>query len=118
MSSLERDDYMRFSYALIARDVRRLTAHLYSANLDESLRMQIGAALDQLECRVRSTLMYDPTTGVLIQDQDNYLDGRPVTTTVDWGAGFATLVHCPHPEDGTSGDGAEELSEEVWPDAL
>jgi hypothetical protein len=56
-----------------------------------------------------------PVTGVLIQDPDVYSDGRPVTTTIDWVHGFATLVHCPDPADSTSDAKAEDLSEERWP---
>jgi hypothetical protein len=58
---------------------------------------------------------HDPASGVLIRDQDVYSDGRPVTTTIDWGNGFATLAHSPDPKDETGG-GAEELSEERWPE--
>jgi hypothetical protein len=34
---------------------------------------------------------------------------------IDWGDGFATLVHCPDLADGTSGGEADELAEERWP---
>lgn len=57
----------------------------------------------------------DPDGGVLVSDQGRYSDGRPVTTAIDWGGGFATLVHCPDPRDETSGE-AGELAEELWPD--
>ena len=56
---------------------------------------------------------HDPSSGVLIQDQRVYADGRPVTT-ITWGGGYARLVHSPDPND-ESGGAAEELSEEVWP---
>jgi hypothetical protein len=61
------------------------------------------------------TLLHDPVTNTLIQDQNVYSDGCPVTRTIDYGDGFATLVHCPDPADGSSGSEAEELSEELWP---
>jgi hypothetical protein len=57
---------------------------------------------------------HDPASGVLIREQAVYSDGRPVTSTIDWGDGYATLVHCPDPKDETGGE-AKELAEEVWP---
>ncbi len=71
-------------------------------------------ALDQLETRVWLMAFHDPASGSLIKDENVYCDGRPVTTTIGWGGGFATLVHSPDPNDET-GVAAEELSEEVWP---
>jgi hypothetical protein len=108
-------DDRKHKYALLSRDIRRLTAKIRRANIDDETRERIDAALEQLEARVWVALLHDPTRDVLIQDQDVYSDGRPVTTTTDWGDGFATLVHCPDPADGTSGSNADQLSEELWP---
>jgi serine/threonine protein kinase len=55
---------------------------------------------------------HDPGSNELIQDQDRYSDGRPVTTTISWGGGYATIVHSADPNDET---GAEELAEAHWP---
>ena len=109
------EDHQKFGYALLSRDIRRLTALIHRTEIDGDTRAMIDAALEQLEARVWVTFFHDPVTNVLIQDQGVYSDGRPVTTTVDWGDGFATLVHCPDPADGTSGSKADELSEELWP---
>jgi hypothetical protein len=111
----EAEDHRKFDYALVARDIRRLTALIHRADIDDETRDLLDAALEQLEARVWLTSFHDPVRDVLIQDQDTYSDGRPVTTTIDCGSGVATLVHCPDPADGTSRTGAEELSEERWP---
>jgi len=111
------EDHRKFSYALVARDVRRLTASIHQADIDDQSLVAMGAALDQLEARaVWAMLLYEPANGVLIQDPNAYSDGRPVTTTIDWGDGFATSVHVPDPADGNRDAEAEDLSEERWPD--
>jgi hypothetical protein len=108
-------DHKKFDYALVTRDIRRLTALIHRADIDSGTRAMIDAALEQLEARVWVTLLHDPVTNTLINNQDEYSDGRPVTTTIGWGDGFATLVHRADPADGTSGSEAEELSDELWP---
>jgi hypothetical protein len=113
--SSEAEDHRKFSHALVSRDIRRLTALIYRADIDDETRAMIDPALEQLEARVWATLLHDPVTNTLINNQDEYSDSRPVTTTIGWGDGSATLVHCPDPADGTSGSEAEELSEELWP---
>ncbi len=107
-------DDRKHKYALLSRDIRRLTAKIRRANVDDETREMIDSALDQLETRVWLLAFHDPTTGGLIENEDVYSDGRPVTTTISWGDGYATLVHCPDPNDGT-GAAAQELSEELWP---
>lgn len=114
VSSYTNEDHRKFVYALIARDIRRLTAKVHRANVDDDTRQMIDAALDQLETRAWLLAFHDRASGDLIPDQDFYSDGRPVTTTISWGDGYATLVHSPDPNDETGG-AAEELSEEVWP---
>jgi hypothetical protein len=109
------EDQQKFGYALVSRDIRRLTALTDRAEIDGDTRAMIDAALEQLEARVWLTFFHDPIANVLIHDQDRYSDGRLVTTTIDYGDGFATLVHCPDPADGTSGSKEDELSEEAWP---
>ncbi len=109
------DDHRKFNYGLVARDLRRLTALIHGADIGGGTRAMIDAALEQLEARVWVALLHDPTSDVLMQNQDVYSDGRPVTTTIDYGNGFATLVHCPDPADGTSGSQPDELSEDLWP---
>jgi hypothetical protein len=80
---------------LLARDIRRLTAKIHRANPDDHIRQMIDAAPDQLEARVWVMAFDDPATDSLIQDQDRYADSRPVTTTISWGNGYATLVQQP-----------------------
>jgi hypothetical protein len=89
-----------------------LAAKVHRTNIDDDTREMIDSALDQLESRVWLLAFHDPATSTLIQDQDRYDDGRPVTTMIDWGQGYATLVHSPDPNDETA---AEELCEERWP---
>ena len=96
MSSYTGEDHRKFVYALIARDIRRLAAKVHRANMDDD-RNEIAAALEQLESRVWLFAFTDPT-GALINEEDVYSDGRPVTTTIDWGDGYATLVHMPRSE--------------------
>jgi hypothetical protein len=108
------EDHRKYTYALLSRDIRRVTAMIHRADIDDDTRKMIDAALDQLETRVWVMAFHDPAAGSLIKDQNVYSDGRPVTTAIDWGGGFATLVHSPDP-DGETDVAAEELSEEVWP---
>jgi hypothetical protein len=114
MSPDTEEDDRKHNYALLAREIRRLTAKVVRADIDDDTRAMIEAALDQLEARLWLMWLYDPVRKVLIKDQDRYSDGRPVTTTITWGEGYATLVHSPDPTDET-GSGAAELAEEVWP---
>jgi hypothetical protein len=115
VTSYTADEHRKFTYALLSPDIRRLTALIHRTEIDGDTRAMIDTALEHLEARVWVTLLHDPVTNTLIQDQDAYSDGRPVTTTIDYGDGFATLVHCADPADGTSGSKADELSEELWP---
>jgi hypothetical protein len=114
MNAYNAEDSRKHNYALLARDIRRLTAKIHRADIDGDTREMIDSALDRLETRVWLMSFHDPLSGFLIQDQDVYSDGRPVTATISWGDGYAALVHCPDPNDET-GVAAEELSEEVWP---
>lgn len=114
MRSYNCEDHKKFVYALCARDIRRLAAMVDRASLDVNARSEIDCALEQLEARLFLFWFADDATGRFVGDVDRYSDGRPVMTTINWGHGFATLVHCPDPKDGTSGK-TEELSEEVWP---
>lgn len=114
MRSYNCDDHKKFMYALCARDIRRLAAMVDRANLDADIRVEMDSALEQLEARLFLFAFADDATGTLVGDVDRYSDGRPVTTTIDWGGAFATLVHSPHPNDETGGE-AEELAEEFWP---
>ncbi len=50
--------------------------------MDVDDRNEIAAALEQLESRVWLFAFAD-ATGALINDQNVYSDGRPVTTTID-----------------------------------
>ena len=114
MNAYNAEDQRKQNYALLARDIRRLTAKIHRADIDDDTLEMIDSALDQLEARVWLMSFHDHVSGGLIRDQDVYSDGRPVTTTISWVEGYATLVHCPDPNDETGG-AAEELSEEVWP---
>lgn len=115
MNAHNAEDHLKFLYALVARDIRRLTAKIHRADIDDDTREAINAALEQLEARVWTMSFHDLVTGNLILNENVYSDGRLVTTTVSWGEGYATLVQSPDPNDQT-GPAAEELSEEVWPE--
>lgn len=108
------DDYRKFGYALVARDVRRLAALLHQTDIDDGTKDSVDTALSHVEMRVWATLLCDPISGDLIQPEDTYSDGRRVTTTIDWGQGFFTLVNSPDPDE-DSVDCAIELIEERWP---
>ncbi len=111
------EDHKKYTYALLARDIRSMTANMHRANIDDDTRQMIGTALEQLEARVWLMSFHDPVTGTLIQYQDRYADGRPVTTTISWGDGYATLVHPLDALDNReSATGTEELAEEIWPE--
>jgi hypothetical protein len=112
MNACNAEDHRKHNYALLARDIRRLTAKIHRADIDDATREMIDAAPDQLETRAWAMSFHDPATGSLIKDDGVYSDGRPVTTTIHWGEVCATLVHSPDPNDETA---AEELSEERWP---
>lgn len=43
-----------------------------------------------------------------------YSDGRPVTTRIEWGESYATLVHLPDPLDERTHTDPQELAEEFW----
>ena len=115
MNELNAVDETKYNYALLARDIRRLAALIHRTDIHGPAREPIDHALEKLESRTWLISFVNPASGALVHDQDVYSDGRPVTTAIDWGGGFATLVHCPDPRDETSGD-AEELAEELWPD--
>jgi hypothetical protein len=115
MGSYPAEDHHKFAYALVARDIRRVAALVHRAEIDDGQRAMIDSALEQLESRCWVMFLYDPFSKVLVQDQDVYSDGRRVTTPVDWGDGFTTLVHYPDPADETNGSEADQLSEERWP---
>jgi hypothetical protein len=116
MSIYLAEDHRKFAYALVSRDIRRLTAFVHRVDINEETLAMIDNALEQLDNRAWLMSFHDPQSGNLIKDEDLYSDGRPVTTTIDWGDGFATLVHCPDlAADKTSGNRADELAEELWP---
>src|SRR5262249_4541675 len=94
--SFEAEDHRKFAYALVARDIRRVTALVHHTDIDDQTRTAIDAGLEQLEVRTWATLLHDPVSGVLIRDSEVYSDGRPVITTIDWRDGFATLVQHKH----------------------
>lgn len=114
MNTYNAEDHRKYTYALLSRDIRRLTAQVHRINIDGDGREMIDVALDQLEGRLWWMSFYDPARHDLIRDPDRYSDGRAVTTTITWGGGFATLVHNPDPNDETGGE-AEGLADERWP---
>lgn len=117
MNTYSAEDGRKYNYAVLARDIRRLTATIHRADIDGGTRELIDTALEQLESRVWLMSFHDPASGTLIQNQDVYSDGRPVTTTINWGDGYATLVQPPDAlDDSESGSRSEELAEEIWPE--
>ena len=117
MNTYNAGDHTKSNYALLAREIRRLTAKVHHANIDNDTTAMIDSALEQLEGRVWLMSFHDPASGRLIQDQDTYSHSGRVTTTINWGDGYATLVHPPDAlDDSESGSGTEELAEELWPE--
>jgi len=109
-------DHRKFGFALVARDIRRVTALIHRADIDEQQLAMIDAALEQLQARVVWATFIEPAGDVLIEAPRVYSDGRPVTTTIDWGDAFATLVHSPDPAHESSDVKPEGLAEERRPD--
>jgi hypothetical protein len=96
MISSTNEDHRKFVYALIGRDIRRLAAVVDRINIPVGARNGIDCALDQLEARVFLLAFADDASGrTLVVDVDRYSDGRPVTTTVDWGR--VSPPWCPAP---------------------
>jgi DNA-binding ferritin-like protein len=54
------EDHRKYTYALLARDIRRLTAKIHRANIDADTRQMIDSALEQLESRVWLISFHDP----------------------------------------------------------
>ena len=73
MNAPNSHDHKKFDYALVTRDIRRLTALIHRADIDSGTRAMIDAALEQLEARVWVTLLHDPVTNTLINNQDEVL---------------------------------------------
>jgi hypothetical protein len=117
MNTYNAEDHTKYNYALLGREIRRLTAKVHHANIDNGTTAMIDSALEQLEGRVSLMSFHDPASGRLIQDQDTYSHGGRVTTTINWCDGSATLVHPRDAlDDSESGSGPEELTEELWPE--
>jgi hypothetical protein len=100
MNAYNSEDGRKYNYALLARDIRRLTATIQRANIDDDTREMIDAALEQLESRVWLFSFHDPASDVFVHDQNTYLDGRPVTTTLNWGRGIRHPRALPRPAGG------------------
>ena len=80
------DDQKRYAYAVIARNVRRIAAIVSGSRVEDQLRQQLLAALEQLHHQAWLVL-YDWDTGEMLEGEDTYSDGSQVTTTLDWGKG-------------------------------
>ncbi|ANO03694.1 Uncharacterised protein [Mycobacteroides abscessus subsp. massiliense] len=110
-------DRNRFYGALAARDVRRITAWAHSIGLDEETLERVVTTLEQLEMRVWILAFEDPdSSSGWLDQQDTYSDGHPVTSSVNWGSGHATLVHsreAGHQAVNHPG----ELADERWPNS-
>jgi hypothetical protein len=53
MNAYNAEDGRKYNYALLARDIRRLTATIHRADIDGGTRELIDTALEQLEGRIR-----------------------------------------------------------------
>lgn len=54
---LTAEDYRKFGYALVARDVRRLAALLHQTDIDDGTKVSVDIALSHVEMRVWATLL-------------------------------------------------------------
>ena len=128
------EDYKKYFCALGSRSVRRLTASVEAADLSRELRNSILVEAHSLLHWQRCIALVDwpfernnqhshegddddecdeDSEIALEVDFGAYADGHPVSSTVDWDDGFATIVH--HPA-GLSGEpDVGELSPEIWP---
>ena len=94
------------------------------ANLENDAKIEIMRLLEQAAARLLVGIFFDGTddtiedgTSLVDGNLRTYSDGRRVTTTIDWGHGYATLVHHPDPQEQETREDRRELEEEVWPSA-
>ena len=92
------------------------------ANLENDVENEIMRLLEQAEIRLGLAAFFDGAddtaedgSSVAEGNMSTYSDGRPVITTIDWGHGYATLVHNPDPQEQETQQDRRELDEEVWP---
>ena len=115
-------DYKKYICALGSRDIRRIAAKVRRANLENDAEIEIMRLLEQAEARLLVGIFFDGAddtiedgTSLVDGNLGTYSDGRRVTTTIDWGHGYATVVHHPDPQEQETRQDRRELEEEVWP---
>jgi hypothetical protein len=114
MTTYKIEDHRKYAAAMLSRDLRRLVAIVYGADIDDETIETFDSAIELLNNRVWLFSFYDPTTGQFIHDLNRYSDGRPVTTSVEQDYGTATVLHLPDPSEEAECP-VEELSAEAWP---
>jgi hypothetical protein len=115
-------DYKKYICALGSRDIRRIAAKVRRANLENDAEKEIMRLLEQAEARLLVGIFFDGAddtiedgTSLVDGNLGTYSDCRRVTTTIDWGHGYATVVHHPDPQEQETRQDRRELEEEVWP---
>ena len=115
-------DWKKYIYALGSRDIRRIAAKVCRANLENDAEIEIMRLLEQAEARLLVGIFFDGAddtiedgTSLVDGNLGIYSDGRRVTTKIDWGHGYATVVHDPDPQEQDTREDRRELEEEVSP---
>lgn len=115
-----RDDHRLYLYEMAARDLRRAVAVLHHAQVEPADFTKVVSLLEDVEARLFGLATRDRFDDVkewdsLAVDLSRYSDGRLIRTVVDWGEGYATVVHHPDPEEEPTRSNQEELQDEMWP---
>jgi hypothetical protein len=118
------EDFKKYWLALASRSVRRVAAKVHAADLDTEVRSALMKELTQtVTWQQNAALAGWPLNDHITDDKDGeeeafeidlavYSNGRPVFNVIDWGDGYASLVHHPHslqPETEDTGELAEEM---------
>ena len=119
MTSYTPEDHKKWLYALNTRDLRRIYARIRQIGLEPEAELEIACLLEQAELRLLGLAFFrspcERTPGEAVEIHCGiYSDGRPVTTRIEWGESYATVVHLPDPLDEPTHTDPQELAEEFW----
>ena len=122
MTTYSTMDWKKYIFALGSRDIRRIAAKVRRANLEIEAEIEIMRLLEQAAARLLVGIFFDGAddtvedgTSLVDGNLGTYSDGRRVTTRIDWGHGYATIVHHPDPQEQETREDRRELEEEMWP---
>lgn len=119
MTSCTPEDHKKYLYALNTRDLRRIYARIRRTGLEPDAELEIACLLEQAELRLLGLAFFrspcERTPGETVEIRCGiYSDGRPVTTSIEWGESYATVVQPPDPRDERTHPDPHELAEEFW----